>query len=237
MKAANNDVKNQIEKGDEQMDKLPSAKIRDSQSSVSSRELGNGKRLDENALSSFYGVSRTPVREALQRLAESGLAEHIPRRGTFIRSPSLSQLVEMFEVMAELECMAIRLAARRASPDDINALERENETCREAVFANNQKKYYEVNARLHGRVYQMSGNTFLASEARRLHDRLRPFRRLQLRVRGRMEESMAEHDIILEALRAGDANRAVETMKKHITIVGVRFNDLVSNFNTIIGDK
>ena len=83
----------------------------------------------------------------------------------------------------------------------------------------------------------MSGNTFLASEAGRLHDRLRPFRRLQLRVRGRMEESMAEHDIILEALRAGDANRAMETMKKHITIVGVRFNDLVSNFNMIIGDK
>ena len=225
-------------KGYEQMDKLPSAKIRDSlEQRIIEGELGNGKRLDENELSNFYGVSRTPVREALQRLAESGLAEHIPRRGTFIRSPSLSQLVEMFEVMAELECMAIRLAARRASSDDINALERENETCREAVFANNQKKYYEVNARLHGRVYQMSGNNFLASEARRLHDRLRPFRRLQLRVRGRMEESMAEHDIILEALRAGDANRAVETMKKHITIVGVRFNDLVSNFNTIIGEK
>ena len=129
-------------KGYEQMDKLPSAKIRDSlEQRIIEGELGNGKRLDENELSNFYGVSRTPVREALQRLAESGLAEHIPRRGTFIRSPSLSQLVEMFEVMAELECMAIRLAARRASSDDINALERENETCRAAVFANNQKKY------------------------------------------------------------------------------------------------
>ena len=50
-------------------------------------------------------------------------------------------------------------------------------------------------------------------------------------------ESMAEHDIILQAISYGDADRAIETMKKHITIVGVRFNDLVSNFNTIIGDK
>ena len=83
----------------------------------------------------------------------------------------------------------------------------------------------------------MSGNSFLANEARRLHDRLRPFRRLQLRVRGRMEESMAEHDIILAALRDGDAGRAMETMKKHITIVGVRFNDLVSSFNRIMGDR
>ena len=220
------------------MDRLPSAKIRDSlEQRIVEGELGNGKRLDETELSNFYGVSRTPVREALQRLAESGLAEHLPRRGTFVRSPSLSQLVEMFEVMAELECMAIRLAARRATSNDIDALEKDNETCRAAVAANDTKKYYEINARLHGRIYQMSGNSFLANEARRLHDRLRPFRRLQLRVRGRMEESMAEHDIILAALRDGDANRAMETMKKHITIVGVRFNDLVSSFNRIMGDR
>ena len=220
------------------MDRLPSVKIRDSlEQRIVEGELGNGKRLDETELSRFYGVSRTPVREALQRLAESGLAEHLPRRGTFVRSPSLSQLVEMFEVMAELECMAIRLAARRATAKDIDALEKDNETCRAAVAADDTKKYYEVNARLHGRIYQMSGNSFLASEARRLHDRLRPFRRLQLRVRGRMEESMAEHDIILAALRDGDADRAMETMKKHITIVGVRFNDLVSSFNRIMGDE
>ena len=220
------------------MDRLPSAKIRDSlEQRIVEGELSNGKRLDETELSGFYGVSRTPVREALQRLAESGLAEHLPRRGTFVRSPSLSQLVEMFEVMAELECMAIRLAARRATSNDIDALEKDNETCRAAVAANDTKKYYEVNARLHGRIYQMSGNSFLAIEARRLHDRLRPFRRLQLRVRGRMEESMAEHDIILAALRDGDADLAMETMKKHITIVGVRFNDLVSSFNRIMGDR
>ena len=220
------------------MDRLPSAKIRDSlEQRIVEGELSNGKRLDETELSGFYGVSRTPVREALQRLAESGLAEHLPRRGTFVRSPSLSQLVEMFEVMAELECMAIRLAARRATTNDIDALEKDNETCRAAVAANDTKKYYEVNARLHGRIYQMSGNSFLAVEARRLHDRLRPFRRLQLRVRGRMEESMAEHDIILAALRDGNADRAMETMKKHITIVGVRFNDLVSSFNRIMGDE
>ena len=219
------------------MDRLPSAKIRDSlEQRIVEGELSNGKRLDETELSGFYGVSRTPVREALQRLAESGLAEHLPRRGTFVRSPSLSQLVEMFEVMAELECMAIRLAARRATSNDIDALEKDNETCRAAVAANDTKKYYEINARLHGRIYQMSGNSFLANEARRLHDRLRPFRRLQLRVRGRMEESMAEHDIILAALRDGDADRAMETMKKHITIVGLRFNDLVSSFNRIMGD-
>jgi len=219
------------------IDKLPSAKIRDSlELRIIEGELGNGKRLDETELSAFYGVSRTPVREALQRLAESGLAEHLPRRGTFVRTPSLGRLVEMFEVMAEFECIAIKLAARRATAEDIMALERDNEICREAVNADDKKKYYEVNARLHGHIYKMSGNGFLASEAQKLHDRLRPFRRLQLRVRGRMEESMAEHDIILAALRSGDVELAVETMQKHITIVGVRFNDLVSSFNSIAAE-
>jgi DNA-binding GntR family transcriptional regulator len=219
------------------MERLPSAKIRDSlEQRIIEGELGNDRRLDETELSAYYGVSRTPVREALQRLSESGLAEHIPRRGTFVRTPSLGRLVEMFEVMAELECMAIKLAIRRATPKDIAKLEKDNETCRAAVQANDLKTYYEVNARLHGHIYQMSGNGFLASEAQKLHDRLRPFRRLQLQVRGRIEESMAEHDIILEAIRDGDADRAIETMQKHITIVGMRFNDLVSSFNTIMSD-
>lgn len=220
------------------MEKLPSAKIRDSlEQRIVEGTLISGQRLDEHELSNFYGVSRTPVREALQRLTESGLAEHLPRRGTFVRSPTLGQLVEMFEVMAELECMAIKLATRRATSNDIDLLEQNNEDCRDAVAADDAKKYYEVNANLHCHIYEMSGNGFLASEARRLHDRLRPFRRLQLHVRGRMHESMAEHDIILAALRNGDAKSAMKMMKKHITIVGVRFNDLVSSFNLIMGEE
>jgi len=220
------------------MDKLPSAQIRDSlEQRIIEGNLSNGKRLDENELSSFYGVSRTPVREALQRLSESGLAEHLPRRGTFVRSPTLEQLVEMFEVMAELEAMAIRLATRRATSDDIDTLEKENENCREACENNDTETYYEVNSRLHRRLYKLSGNRFLASEACRLHNRLRPFRRLQLRVRGRMRESMAEHDIIINSLRNGDAELAMKTMKNHITILGIRFHDLVSSFNTIMNQE
>ena len=220
------------------MIRLPSAKIRDSlEQRIIEGEMGIGKRLDEAELSLQYGVSRTPVREALQRLAESGLAEHIPRRGTFVRAPSLSELVEMFEVMTELECMAVRLAIRRATTVDIDALTESNEACRAAFEADDTKRYYELNAAVHAQIYKMSGNGFLAAEAQRLHDRLRPFRRLQLRVRGRMSESMNEHDIILAAIRDGDAQQAVDTMRNHITILGERFNDLVSGFNLLIADN
>jgi DNA-binding GntR family transcriptional regulator len=140
----------------------------------------------------------------------------------------------MFEVMAELECMAVKLATRRATKADIDALTGSNEACRAAFEAGDTKRYYELNAALHRQIYKMSGNSFLAAEAQRLHDRLRPFRRLQLRVRGRMGESMDEHDIILAAIRDGDVQQAVDTMRGHITILGERFNDLVSGFNLLM---
>ena len=220
------------------MTRLPSAIIRDSlEQRIIEGELGIGKRLDEAELSAHYGVSRTPVREALQRLAESGLAEHLPRRGTFVSTPGLSELVEMFEVMAELECMAVRLATRRATNADIDALTESNEACRTAFEAGDTKRYYELTATVHRQIYKMSGNSFLAAEAQRIHDRLRPFRRLQLRVRGRMGESMDEHDIILAAIRDGDIQKAVDTMRNHITILGERFNDLVSGFNLLMGEN
>tara|TARA_B100000035_G_scaffold259964_1_gene230749 strand:- start:1849 stop:2520 length:672 start_codon:yes stop_codon:yes gene_type:complete len=220
------------------MTKLPSAKIRDSlEQRIIEGELGIGIRLDETELSAHYGVSRTPVREALQRLSESGLAEHLPRRGTFVSTPNLSEIVEMFEVMAELECMAVRLATRRATNADIDALTESNEACRAAFEAGDTKLYYELNAAVHRQIYKMSGNSFLTVEAQRLHDRLRPYRRLQLRVRGRMGESMNEHDIILAAMRDGDGQQAVVTMRKHITILGERFNDLVSGFNLLMANN
>ena len=217
------------------MTKLPSATIRDSlEQRIIEGELSIGKRLDEAELSGHYGVSRTPVREALQRLAESGLAEHLPRRGTFVRAPSLTELIEMFEVMAELECMAVRLATRRATSEEIDTLTKSNEACRVEFEVGNTKNYYELNAYVHRQIYKISGNGFLAAEAKRLHDRLRPFRRFQLQVRGRMRESMQEHDIILNAIRDGDVDRASETMRRHITLVGERFHDLVSGFNLIM---
>tara|TARA_B100000989_G_scaffold230339_1_gene177181 strand:+ start:1005 stop:1676 length:672 start_codon:yes stop_codon:yes gene_type:complete len=220
------------------MTKLPSAKIRESlEQRIIRGELSIGKRLDEANLSAQYGVSRTPVREALQRLAESGLAEHLPRRGTFVRAPSLSEIVEMFEVMSELECMAVRLAVRRATNTEIDTLTASNEACRAAFEASDTKRYYELNAVVHRQIYKMSGNGFLASEAQRLHDRLRPFRRLQLRVRGRMGESMHEHDMILAGIRDGNTQQAVDTMRRHITVLGERFNDLVSGFNLLIANN
>ena len=185
-------------------------------------------RLDEGALSRRFGVSRTPVREALARIALSGLVEQIPHRGTFVRQPGATDLFEMFETMAEMEAACGRLAARRAEPSQIAALAQANDACRRAAEDGEPELYYRENARFHALIYEAAGNAFLRGETARLHRRLSPFRRLQLHLRGRPEESLREHGAILAAIEAGAGPTAAEALRAHVAVQGDRFHRLVA---------
>lgn len=190
--------------------------------------FANGDRLDEMRLAQTFGVSRTPLREALQRLAQSGLIELIPRRGAFVRQPGPVELLEMFEVMAELEAVCGRLAARRISDAALDSLRAANVKCRDAVNRQDYDEYYAENETFHTTIYRQSGNAFLASEAGNLHRRLKPFRRQQLRLRGRMAQSMAEHQAIVQALESGDADGAATALRNHVAIQGEKFHSLMA---------
>lgn len=189
----------------------------------------NGERLDEVQLAEKFSVSRTPIREALQKLAQSGLVEQIPRRGVFVRQPGPVELIEMFEVMAELEAVCARLAASRISDEALADLHEANQRCNEAVDAQDADLYYRENERFHAILYRQSGNRFLEQECLRLHRRLQPFRRLQLRLRGRMRQSMGEHEAIVNALEAGDGNRASAVIRDHVAVQGEKFHHLIAN--------
>lgn len=190
--------------------------------------MQDGTRLDEPSLCARFNVSRTPVREALEQLVGSGLAKKIPKRGCFIQIPSFRQLVEMFEVMSELEGLCAKLAARRISESQLEALVIANERCKEAINENDSNRYYDENVTFHELIYQACGNRFLADETRKLRRRLRVYRRLQLRVKGRMSQSFAEHQAIIAALRKGDSEFAVKLSTDHVQVQGERFNDLLS---------
>lgn len=190
--------------------------------------FSDGDRLDEVRLSEQFGVSRTPLREALQRLARSGLVELIPRRGAFVRQPGPVELMEMFEVMAEIEAVCGRLAALRISDAALQELHDANAKCQAAIDALEPDTYYIENERFHHTIYQQSGNSFLASEAGALHRRLKPFRRQQLRLRGRMDQSMAEHRIIVEALKNGQPETAANALRGHVAIQGEKFHSLMA---------
>ena len=195
-------------------------------------DYGDGDRLDEITLARQFGVSRTPIREALQRLVSSGMAEQIPRRGVFVRQPGPVQLMEMFETMAEIEGVCGRLAAQRISETALDDLEQANHSCQAAVMASDTETYYRSNEQFHHLIYRQSGNGFLEQEALRLHRRLKPYRRHQLKLRGRMAQSMSEHQAILAALRSGSPDAAAEALRSHVAVQGEKFHRLIASLRT-----
>ncbi|WP_370692846.1 GntR family transcriptional regulator [Methylobacterium sp.] len=195
--------------------------------------LAIGARLDETELAERFGVSRTPIREALLQLAMTGLVEIKPRRGALVSAPDPQLLIAMFETMAEIEAACGRLAARRLVPADEAALKAALAACGAAAEAQDPERYYEENYVFHTVVYRACRNAFLAEQARLLHRRLAPFRRMQLRARHRLGQSLAEHEAIVAAIVAGDETGASELLRAHVIVQGDRFSDLVASLRTI----
>ena len=198
---------------------------------VTTGKLIPGTHLDEIELAKRFGVSRTPIREALSVLAGEGLIELRPRRGAVVAQISPRRLVEMFEVMAELEAMCIRLAVRRITQQELTALEAAHEACRVAAASRDSDAYFYANEHFHIAIYAASHNTFLSDQAHTLQRKLRPYRRLQLRVRNRLQHSFEEHQEILDALRSGDTEAAMKSIRTHVLVQGERFADLLSGLS------
>ncbi|HEX7272782.1 MAG TPA: GntR family transcriptional regulator [Casimicrobiaceae bacterium] len=192
-----------------------------------------GMRLDESELAQQFGVSRTPLREALIQLSSMGVVSTRPRRGAVVADVTPQRLLEMFEVMAELEAMCARLAARRMSKADEEELLAAHRACEAAVTAADPDDYYHKNERFHHAIYRASHSGFLAELAIALQRRLRPYRRLQLRVRNRMSTSFSEHVQIVEAIAQGDPEAAADRLRQHILVQGTRFADLLASLDSL----
>lgn len=187
-----------------------------------------GMQLDETALATEFEVSRTPIREALMQLAFSGLIDMKPRRSAVVAEISPQRLCEMFEVMAELEAMCGRLAARRMTDTDQHVLLEAHQACKQAGEKNDPDEYYRMNEQFHSAIYAASHNSFLNDECTNLQRRLSAYRRLQLRVRDRMRTSYEEHTEVYMAIVTGDGELAAKQLKSHIIVQGDRFADLIS---------
>ena len=216
-------------KADTKRNVSQAVKLRDAlEDDIVNGVLKPGDRLDEAALAERFKVSRTPIREAFKYLIGSGLVETVPNRGSFVANVGLPQLIEMFEVMAELEGMCARLATRRITDAESEELRSLLEGCARAKEKGDPDAYYYENERFHDCIYRASHNSFLAQQARQLQMRLKPYRRLQLRVRNRAGRSLEEHRTIVDAILGGDEIAAEESMKDHVKIQGERFTDFVA---------
>ncbi|WP_413208107.1 GntR family transcriptional regulator [Rhodospirillum sp. A1_3_36] len=190
--------------------------------------LQPGDKLDERTLSERFHVSRTPVREALQKLASSGLVETRPRRGTVVASITINELIEMFEVMSELESYCARLAARRMMAQEVDALRRLHEDCQRETERGEADPYYAANVAFHEAIYAGAHNAYLARQTQAVRNRLSPYRRLQLYRPGRISGSCAEHAEVLDAIARHDPEAAGAVMLRHVDIQGAALNDLLA---------
>lgn len=194
-------------------------------------------RLDEVQLATRFGVSRTPIREALMQLSAIGMIELRPRRGAVVVSYSPARIYEMFEVMAELEGLAGAHAARRLTSEDRTSITEAHRRCRAAAEAADRDGYYYENEAFHFAIYAAAHNGFLTEQCGALHRRLRPFRRLQLRVSNRLKVSFQEHDEVVAAIFDGDATAAKTLLRAHVVVQGDRFGDLVAAYETARAHK
>ncbi len=211
-----------------------SAGLRDTlEEEILTGSIKPGTRLDETMLAERFGVSRTPIREALQQLAAAGLIQIQPRRGATVVELPASTLVEMFDVMAELEAMAVRLASRRHTDDDKKTILAALKSCKVAAKSGDVDAYYYANEVFHYALYDASHHAFLIEQCRQLHRRLKPYRRLQLRVRQRMATSLAEHQAIADALLSFNGDLGSQLARDHIVVQGARFSDLVASLSAM----
>ncbi|MEO6093980.1 MAG: GntR family transcriptional regulator [Novosphingobium sp.] len=185
-----------------------------------------GKRLDEQQLAQRYGVSRTPVREALRRLATTGLIEVRPRRGAIVTRVTPEQLEELFIAMAELEATCARLSALSMSPTERRRLQALHDRMGELAHAGDAAGFAYANDALHTMIYAGAHNSVLAEMATATRRRLLPFRRAQFQLEGRPMRSHAEHEAVVAAILRGDAQGAHAAMLHHVTLVEASFEEL-----------
>ncbi|NBC31322.1 MAG: FCD domain-containing protein [Alphaproteobacteria bacterium] len=186
---------------------------------IVSGRLAPGARLDEQSLADRYRLSRTPVREALGRLAAMGLVEKRPHRGVVVAAFTVERVMHMFEVMAELEALCARLAARRMSLGAKAALQALHHDMQGLSETENFDGYESANRAFHRTIYDGSGNPVLVETADEMRRRIAPFRRAQFQMAGRIAKSFREHDAIVGAILDGEEEAAYAAMRGHLMTV------------------
>ncbi len=185
-------------------------------SMIFERQLAPGQWIDEKALAKAWLVSRTPLREALKVLVAEGLVELVPQRGCRVIELSDDDADDLFPVMALLEGRCAHEAALKAGAADIAELQRLHEVLERHAAAQDVDGYYRANHVFHARVQALADNRWLDRATADLRKFLRLLRGRQLHLPGRIEASLNEHRVLIDALAQRDARRAERAMHDHL---------------------
>ena len=172
-------------------------------------------RLDERKLAQDFGISRTPVREALAQLESEGFVRSVPRRGIYVVRKTKAEAIEMITAWAALESMAARLITQHASDAEIAGLREMFATFEGGHLRAHLDEYSEVNIEFHQTIIRMSRNAVLIDLAENLFTHMRMIRRKTIGEKDRADRSIRDHMNIIEALETRDTGRAEELVRDH----------------------
>jgi DNA-binding GntR family transcriptional regulator len=185
-------------------------------SRIFAHELPPGAWIDEQALAESFGISRTPMREALKVLAAEGLVTLKPRRGCYVTEVTERDLDEIFPVLALLEGRCAYEAARKAGKGDVKRLQALHEKLERAAAVGDVEAYFQVNQEFHLALQELAGNRWLVQAIEDMRRVLKVIRHDSLLRKGRVGESLQEHRAVMGAIRAGDPEAAEQAMRHHL---------------------
>lgn len=183
---------------------------------IFAHELAPGAWIDEQVIASEYGISRTPLREALKVLASEGLVTLKPRRGCYVTELSEQDLDEIFPVMAMLEGRCALEATRKAGDENIRHLAEIHAELEHHAAVNDADRFFEANQRFHDTLQELAGNRWLRQLVEETRKFIKLTRRDSLNPQGRLKQSLAEHRNILAAVQQRNAEEAGRLMHDHI---------------------
>ncbi len=172
-------------------------------------------RLDERSLAEEFGISRTPVREAMAQLEREGFVRTVPRRGVYVVRKNKREVIELITAWAALESMAARLVTANASSEEIASLRKMFATFENGVVRAHLDEYSDVNIEFHQALIRLSRNSVLVQLAENLFTHMRMIRRKTIGEKDRADRSIRDHMHIIEALEARDMVRAETLVRDH----------------------
>ncbi len=172
-------------------------------------------RLDERKLAQDFGISRTPVREAMAQLESEGFVRSVPRRGIYVVRKTKTEVIEMITAWAALESMAARLITQSASDVEIAGLRQMFTTFEDGKVRAHLDEYSDVNIEFHQTIIRLSHNRVLIDLAENLFTHMRMIRRKTIGEKDRVDRSIRDHLNIIEALEARATDRAEDLVRDH----------------------
>jgi DNA-binding GntR family transcriptional regulator len=183
---------------------------------IFAHELAPGTWIDEQTLAKEFGISRTPLREAIKVLAAEGLITMKLRRGAYVTEVNRGDLEQIFTILSLLEGQAAKEAATKAQEKDLNELDDMHLRLEKAAADRNLDQFFEVNVRFHERIIAIANNPWMTGVIADLRKVLKLQRKDSLSRTGRLQSSLSEHREILKALLERDPIAAEQAMRTHL---------------------